>query len=117
MTAALASFLRGAMEGETVVVLDCAALPGPEGQFEIVGARRVGFGAVDAGFLASVQPGFVIVPLFAAAFDAMMVVERLEALGYAGRIAVVAPALPKPALVEAELRGLGPGARLVLICP
>ena len=117
MTAALASFLPSAMVGETVVVLDCAALLGPDGLFPIGGALHVGFDAVDAGFLARVQPGFVIVPLFAAACDAATVVERLEALGYAGRIAVVAPALPKPALVEAELRGLGPGARLVLICP
>ncbi len=98
--------------GTVVVALDCEALLGT-----VAGLSHARFDGVDAGFLASVNPGLIIVPLFAANYDAAMAVDLLEDLGYLGRIAVLAPILPRPRLVERELRSLGPGERLVLISP
>ena len=99
------------------MALDCAALLGAKSPFPIEGIQHFSFSDLDAAFLSAHGPSLVILPLFAASYDAMTAVERLEGLGYACRIAVLAPALPKPKLVEAELRGLGPGARLTLITP
>lgn len=67
--------------------------------------------------LAMLRPTQVILPLIAADHDAAAAIEHLEALGYGGTILVLSPPLPKPRLVERELRGLGPGARLTLITP
>jgi hypothetical protein len=39
----------------------------------------------------------------------------LQALGFGGAITVLSPRLPRPLLVEAELRALGPGHRLTLL--
>ena len=44
-------------------------------------------------------------------------VEALMHLGYAGAISVIAPRLPDRAMVERELRALGPGLRLRLVSP
>ena len=107
----------GMPSGGPVVALDCGLLLGPTGPLAVSGVVHASFGAVTAGFLATVQPSVVIVPLFAAGYDAATAVAQLEALSYLGRIAVIAPVMPDPRLVEAELRDLGPGARLVLIAP
>ena len=103
--------------GEVVVALDCALLLGDKGPFGVKGLIHHSFSGLDAGFLARVQPGMLVLPLFAAGYDAVVAVETLEALRYQGRIAVLAPDLPKPRLVERELQALGPGARLMLITP
>lgn len=70
---------------------------------------------LTAEVLAQARPDRVICPLFGAGLDAYSVIERLEALGYAGEIAVLCPPLPRPKLVEAELRAQGPGHRLTLL--
>ena len=105
------------LPGDAVVAVDCALLLGVQGPFRAPGIRHCHLDEVDAVFLRDTAPACVILPLFAAAYDAQTAVELLEDLGYLGRIAVMAPALPKPRLVEQELRQLGPGARLVLISP
>ena len=105
------------LQGQRVVALDCAALLGADGPFPITGVLHSRLADLDAAFLAEHQPGLMIMPLFAAGYDAMAATERLQDLGYVGRIAVLAPSLPKPRLVEAELRAIGPGDRLSLISP
>jgi hypothetical protein len=73
---------------------------------------------LDRSVLASVTPDLVLCALVAAdlaAGDAFALVEKLEQLGYPGRILVLCPNLPRPAMIEAELRALGPGPRLTLI--
>ena len=105
------------LPGEAVLAVDCALLLGRKGPLPTPGIRHCHLAEVDAGLLRDAAPACVILPLFAAAYDALTAVELLEDLGYLGRIAVMAPDLPKPRLVEQELRQLGPGARLVLISP
>lgn len=105
------------LPGDAVVAVDCAQLLGRQGPFPTPGVRHCHLGDLDAGFLRDTAPACVILPLFAADYDALAAVELLQDLGYLGRIAVMAPALPRPRLVEQELRQLGPGARLVLISP
>ncbi|MBC2835379.1 hypothetical protein [Paragemmobacter straminiformis] len=72
--------------------------PGPEG------ALRIAFAALDSGLLARVGPARVICRLFAPEADAMAVAETLAALGWAGRLTVVAPGLPNRAMVQRELQ-------------
>ncbi len=72
---------------------------------------------LNADLLARVLPDHVVFPLLSRHHDAMAVIERLQALSYAGPMTVVAPSLPRAALVEAELRALGPGRRLNLLVP
>ena len=55
--------------------------------------------------LARIAPDLVVFPLFSASLDAIVVLTRLNELGYAGRCLVLTPRLPKPHLIEAELRG------------
>ncbi len=77
----------------------------------------VAFDQIDAALIDQLRPDQILVPLIAASQDAMAVIERLEEIGYAGLITVVASQLPEPRMVEAELRALGPGNRLTLLTP
>jgi hypothetical protein len=72
--------------------------------------------AVDAALLARLDPRLVLCPLLGAGFDALQVAERLERLGWTGRLRVLAPALPAPAMVEAELAARAPGLTVDLVC-
>jgi hypothetical protein len=117
IAAALAGYLPMSAAGGPVVGLECADLLGTSGPLAATGIVHVRSGRLTAGFVATVRPACVILPLFAMGFDAMSEIEALHAMGYTGRIAVLAPPLPNPRLVEQELRALGPGARLVLISP
>lgn len=106
-----------AMEGEKVAALDCDLFLGPDGPLPMTGVTQLTFADLSPERLAALDPGLIILPLFTASHDAMTVIERLEELGYAGRLTVLAPQLPRPRLVERELRSLGPGTRLTLISP
>ena len=55
--------------------------------------------------LRRIAPDLVVFPLFNASMDAIVVLTRLNELGYSGRCLVLTPRLPKPHLIEAELRG------------
>lgn len=103
------------LQGERVLALDCEFFLGRLGLLPDV--KNFRYSDLSAALLALHQPSRIILPLFAAGFDATAAVEELEALGYRGRITVLAPDLPKPRLVERELQNLGPGARLTLISP
>ena len=106
-----------AMAGEKIVGLDCELFLGPDGPLPMAGVTHLAFSDLSPALLTALEPGLIILPLFAASHDAMTVIERLEELGYGGRLTVLAPQLPRPRLVERELRSLGPGTRLTLISP
>jgi hypothetical protein len=76
------------------------------------------FGLLDRRLLDSVQPHCVLFPLLGPDFDAVQVIERLDALRFQGSLCVVAPAsLPAPGLVLRELRAAGRcTTMLTLIC-
>ncbi|MFT4150173.1 MAG: hypothetical protein QM656_08250 [Paracoccaceae bacterium] len=71
---------------------------------------------LNARTLLALHPDEIACALFAPGHDATQVVARLETMGYRGLITVVAPPLPDPRMVERELRALGPGLRLRLVC-
>ena len=106
-----------AIEGEQTVALDCEVFLGPGGPLPMTGVTHLALSDLTAQILSALAPSLIILPLFSSGHDAMTVIERLEDLGYGGRLTVLAPELPKPRLVERELRALGPGARLTLISP
>lgn len=106
-----------ALTGEHCIACDCDMFFGPSGPLDLPGVTHMRFDDLTAKILSALQPGLIILPLFNGSQDAAGAVERLEELGYAGRITVLAPTLPRPGLVEHELRALGPGERLVLISP
>lgn len=103
--------------GERTLALDCHTLLAPRGPIPLPEAILHYSADLSAALLAQVAPARIVLPLFAGPCDAMTVIEQLEALGYRGMIVVIAPPLPKPALVERELRGAGPGDRLFLVTP
>lgn len=100
-----------------MIALDCKLFFGPDGPLHLAGITHVEIEALTARILSALQPELVVLPLFGPVHDAASYIERLQELGYDRRITVLAPPLPRPALVERELRDLGPGARLVLISP
>jgi hypothetical protein len=102
---------------ERILALDCLALLAPRGPIPLPHAVHHPGADLSAALLAELAPDRVLVPLFGGPCDAMTVIEHLEALGYRGKIVVIAPPLPKPALVEREVRAAGPGDRLVLVTP
>ncbi len=98
-----------------MLALNCQGLLGTtESATKAMVAHR-NFADLDGNMLALTCPDLVIMPLFAADQDATAMIERLVALGYQGKVAVLAPTLPNPRLVERELRGLG--LRVTLISP
>lgn len=99
---------RDADGNGVLLVLDGAALT--------VASVRLAFGRLTARALLSIRPDEIACALFTDDYDAAQVVQRLEHLGYRGLITVIAPPLPRPRMVEQELRHLGPGARLRLLC-
>lgn len=80
---------------------DVVAVAGPE--------------AIDAMLLSSLGADCVVCPLFDAEFDAMAVAARLEALGYVGRLQIIAPELPNPRMVEREIRSQARSIKLQII--
>lgn len=102
---------------ERILALDCARLIAPEGPIPLPNVLHARFVEVSPALLAKIAPNTVIVPLFSGPHDGLAMVEALQAMGFAGAILVIAPALPCPELVERELRAAGPGSRLMLVSP
>ena len=105
------------LSADCVLVLDCQTLVDETGPLQLPGAVHRRFADLGPDLLADLKPVQVILPLFASGYDAMAVIEELERLNFTGSITVIAPKLPRPRLVERELRALGPGTRLSLISP
>jgi hypothetical protein len=110
-------FRAVAAADEVLLALDCQELLDATGPLPTLGVVHRRFADLGPALLAELRPGRIIMPLFAAGYDAMAAVEILEQLGFGGQISVIAPDLPRPRLVERELRALGPGLRLSLITP
>ena len=104
-------------EGAVVLALDCLYLLDATGPLPMIGVVHRRYSDLGPALLTELQPTRIILPLFAADYDAMAAIEQLQRLQFAGQITVIAPDLPRPRLVERELRASGPGARLSLISP
>jgi hypothetical protein len=78
---------------------------------EIAGSA---FADLNALLLDRLRPDVVVCPLFGAGFDAEMVIERLDGLGFRGRLRVLCPPLPAPQLVQTELAALATGIAVTL---
>ncbi len=111
----LADLPQAAEEG--FLALECTGLLAPDGPIALNGVVHCRFDALTAALLHQIAPSTIVMPLFAADHDALTMVEALEALHFTGRILVIAPHLPRPQLVERELRAAGPGPRLLLVSP
>lgn len=64
--------------------------------------------------LDKLRPNVVMTPLVSDSFDALEVAEVLYCAGYTGELIVIASKLPRPKLVERELRDSAPGLRVTL---
>ncbi|WP_425090320.1 hypothetical protein [Tropicimonas sp. S265A] len=72
---------------------------------------------IDPDFLDTRRPEVVLTPLVSATFDAVEVAEALWCAGFTGELIVMAGPLPRPKLVESELRAVAPGVTLTLNVP
>jgi hypothetical protein len=70
---------------------------------------------VTAETIAAMGPELVGCQLVGHGTDAMAVISALEAAGYRGLLAVIAPRLPDPGMVERELRSAARHVRVNLI--
>ncbi len=61
-------------------------------------------------------PDCITMPLMRDGFCILDTVERLDSIGYGGRVYVFGPDLPRREMVEAELREAAPGLDLHLVC-
>ena len=116
-SATQAMILPPALTGEPAIAFDCGHFLGPSGPLPMIGVAHFSFAGLTPDLLAATSPSMILLPLFAASYDAVAAIERLQELGYTGKLTILAPELPKPRLVERELRNLGPGTRLTLISP
>lgn len=73
------------------------------------------FADLGAALLARCRPDEVLCPLVAPRFDAAAVIERLAALGFRGRVLVLAGALPSPAAVAEELNLISPAITVAVL--
>lgn len=64
---------------------------------------------VTPQLLTSLSPALVLAPLLSRSFDCVDLAARLYDAHYQGRYRIMAPQLPKPDLVLAEIRSLFPG--------
>ena len=103
--------------GAKALALDCEVLLGPNGPLPMAEVTHMRFAQLTVEILSAIRPGMIILPLFSVDYDAACAVEILEAMGFTGVVTVLAPELPKPRVVERELRSLCPGMRLTLISP
>ena len=95
-----------------------ALLVGLSGDVPLTGGwRRVHatFGAVSPYLLAQVRPDCVACPLLGTDFDAATLAQRLARIGFAGRLIVVAPALPDSRMVAREIAAAAPGIEVDIL--
>jgi hypothetical protein len=71
---------------------------------DLQAGHHIGFTELSAEKLHQLAPEIVVCPLVSADFDAVIVLERLKSLGFAGQCLVLSAKLPQQALVLAELR-------------
>lgn len=75
---------------------------------EVSVQSQVSFADLNAEVLARVRPDTVVSALFSAECDIIDVAKVLTRLGYRGKLVALAPKLPNPRLIVAELRAVNP---------
>lgn len=89
------------------------------GQVPVASGRdqvtTLAFEALTLERLQAIAPDLVVFPLVSATQDAAVIIAKLQELGYRGQCLVLCPKLPKPGLIEAELRALGPGLEVQVL--
>ena len=78
--------------------------------------RPVTLPALTSALLYLLKPDRVVCPLFGDQFDAVQVIERLVAIGFGGRLSIIAD-VPSPGLVQAELAAMAPGITVEVLRP
>lgn len=77
--------------------------------------QRIPFVLMHAVLASVPSVRWVITPLMGPGFDAMDVAAQLDKAGFTGKLAVVTPALPRPAMIRVELQQQFPGLHLQLV--
>lgn len=73
------------------------------------------FALIHAALALAPWAEYVIAPLVSEQFDAMDLAFELDRAGYVGKLLVVAPALPRPEIVQREIQNIGPDLSVELI--
>jgi hypothetical protein len=71
---------------------------------DLASAHQISFKDLTAAKLHAIAPDTVICPLVSAEFDAILLLERLNELGFQGQCVVISAKLPQYALVLGELQ-------------
>ncbi|SFR04540.1 hypothetical protein [Poseidonocella sedimentorum] len=71
--------------------------------------ERVGFEDLTPELVTLNCPAVIFAPLFCSEFDAIELAQRLAELGFTGLFRPVCQPLPKPEMVEREIRAMAPG--------
>lgn len=95
-----------------LVIIAPASLPVPAGLDEVIALDPA---AINATALARAAPDLVILPLILRDHDAITLLTALEASGYRGAALVLAPALPNPTAIAAELVQAAPRVTVRLV--
>ena len=66
------------------------------------------FSDISADLLEILRPEIILSPLMCGTFDCLDLAQVLHEAGYRGRYRVMAPVLPDPDLIKAEIQGLCP---------
>ncbi len=66
------------------------------------------FHEITEELMGALSPDIVMSPVLTRAFDCLDLAQALEATGFRGRFRVVAPDLPNPNVIQAEIRALCP---------
>ncbi len=66
------------------------------------------FHEISAELLQTLTPDIVMSPVLTRGFDCLDLAQALQASGFRGRFRVVAPDMPNPKVIQAEIRALCP---------
>lgn len=66
------------------------------------------FADLDRAYLELIEPTIVLSPVFAAHFDCADLAVKLSDLGFTGSYRALGTDLPKPTMIEREIRGVCP---------
>ena len=73
------------------------------------------FHEITEELLQALTPDIVMSPVLTRAFDCLDLAQTLHDSGYRGRLRVVAPDLPNPRVIQAEISALCPGLDVAFI--
>lgn len=73
------------------------------------------FGDLQLPYLETIAPEVVLTPVLADGFDCADVALKLDAFGYTGSVRALGRGIPKPHIVEREVRSLCPTLDFALV--